>query len=32
LLVRPFLPEHLVFGLRELLGRNVSDEHASIRS
>jgi two-component system, chemotaxis family, chemotaxis protein CheY len=32
LLVRPFLPEHLMFGLRELLGRNVSDEHASIRS
>ena len=32
LLVKPFLIEHLIFGLRELLGRNVPDEHASIGS
>jgi hypothetical protein len=32
LFVKPFLLEDLILGLRELLGRNVSDAHASIRS
>jgi DNA-binding response OmpR family regulator len=32
LFVKPFLLEHLIFGLRELLARNVSDQHASIGS
>jgi Response regulator containing a CheY-like receiver domain and a GGDEF domain len=31
LFVKPFRLEHLIFGLRELTGRNVSDEHAPVR-
>jgi DNA-binding response OmpR family regulator len=31
LFVKPFPLEHLIFGLRELTERNVSDEHARVR-
>jgi DNA-binding response OmpR family regulator len=31
LFVKPFPLEHLIFGLRELTGRNVSDEHVPVR-
>ena len=31
LFVKPFPLEHLIFGLRELTGRNLSDEHAPVR-